>query len=329
MNRRRTLLIAGTWSALVLPVASLAQQLPSRVPRVAYVSGRGGPPDPSADAVREGLRELGYVEGKNIHVEYRYVRDKLHDIPGLVAELRQLKVDVLVTPTPSVITAARQATQTTPIVIVWAADPVATGMVSSLARPGGNITGITRLRIELNGKRLELLKELIPASAPVALVWDADELAAVRAHKEYMSAARVLKVNLLPLEVRAPKPDFDGAFQAAVKARAGAVIAIATTLILDNAKLFADVALKHRLPSMAEAAELAQAGALISYGADNDASFRRVAVYIDKILKGARPGDLPIEQARDFQLVINLKTAKALGITIPQSVLLQATRVIE
>ena len=328
MNRR-TLLIAGTWSALLLPVASRAEQPLSRVPRIAYLSGRAGPPDPSADAVRDGLRHLGYFEGKNIHIEYRYFRDKLHDIPGIAAELRQLKVDVLVTPTPSVMAAARQATQATPMVMVWAADPVATGMVRSLARPGGNITGITRLRIELSGKRLELLKELIPGSAPVALIWDADEPAAVRAYEEYVTAARVLKMNLLPLEVRAPRPDFDRAFQAAVKARAGAVVAVSTTLILSNAKPFADVALKQRLPFMAEAAELAQAGALISYGADNDASFRRVAVYIDKILKGARPGDLPIEQARDFQLLINLKTAKALGITIPQAVLLQATRVIE
>jgi len=322
------LLIAGTWSALVLPVAR-AQQPFSKIPRIAYLSGRGGPPDPSADAVREGLRQLGYVEGKNIHIEYRYFRDKLHDINGIVAELRQLKVDVLVTPTPSVMTAARQATQATPTVMVWASDPVATGMVHSLARPGGNITGVTRLRVETNAKRLELLKEFIPASAPVAVIWDADEPAAISAYKEYVTAARALKINLLSLEVRSPKPDFDGAFQAAVRARAGAVIAISTTLILSNAKPFAEVALRHRLPFMAEAAELVQTGALISYGADNDASFRRAAGYIDKILKGARPGDLPIEQARDFQLVVNLKTAKTLGISIPQSVLLQATQVIE
>jgi putative tryptophan/tyrosine transport system substrate-binding protein len=329
MNRRRLLLIAGTWSALALPVASRAQQPFPRMPRIAYLSGRAGPPDPSADAVRDGLRQLGYVEGKNIHVEYRYFRDKLHDIPGVVAELRQLKVDVLVTPTPSVMAAARQVTQTIPMVMVWASDPVATGTVHSLARPGGNITGVTRLRVELSAKRLELLKEFIRASAPVGVIWGADEPAAVSAYKEYVTAGRALKVNLLPLEVRAPKPDFEGAYQAAVNARAGAVIAISTTLILSHAKPFADIALKHRLPFMAEAAELAEAGALVSYGADNDASFRRVAVYIDKILKGAKPGDLPIEQARHFQLLINLKTAKALGITIPQSVLLQATRVIE
>jgi putative ABC transport system substrate-binding protein len=314
--------------ALGVPLAAIAQRQPGKVPRVAYLSGRSGLPDPSLDAVRQGLRELGYVEGKSIQFEYHYFGDRMDQIPGALAELVQ-RVDVLVSATYSVILAARQASKTVPIVALVNQDPVATGLVASLARPGGNITGISRLIGELSGKRLELLKELVPGVARVAVLWDADEKPSADGYQEYAAAARLLKVELLSLTVRSPKPDLEGAFQAAVKARAGALITIRNPLILGHARRIADLAVKHRLPSMFEGMEFIEAGGLISYSPDDYESFRRTAVFVDKILKGAKPGDLPIEQPTKFELVINMKTAKSLGIKVPQTLLLQATRVIE
>jgi putative ABC transport system substrate-binding protein len=329
MIARRKLLIALGAGAVAAPLAAFAQRQPAKIPRVAYVSGRSGPPDPSADAVRQGLRDLGYVEGKNILFEARYYRKKLDRTAELAAELGQLKADVLVSATMPVILAARQASATVPIVIVSGADPVKLGLVDSLARPGGNITGISRLTRELGGKRLELLKEVIPGLARVAVLRDVSEPATDYGFKEYESAARTLKTQLLPLEVRPPKPDLEGAFQAATKGRAGALVTIRNTLLLDHSRQIANLAIKHRLPSMYEGNEFIEAGGLISYSSNDTASFKRAAVFVDKILKGAKPADLPIEQATEFELAINLKTAKAIGLAISKDFMLRAHKVIE
>ena len=243
----------------------------------------------------------------------------------------QLKVDVLVVGTLSSIRAAKQATKTIPIVMVIAVDPVATGIVDSLARPGGNITGLTTLNRELSGKRLELLKEAVPRLSRVGVLWEADSRsqAAAIGFKEYEAAARALKIPLQSLEVRGPNPDFEGAFQAAAKGRASALITIRSALLVRYPKQIADLAIKNRLPSMYEGSQYVEAGGLMSYAANDTESFRRAAVYVDKILKGAKPADLPVEQPMKFEFVINLKTAKQIGLTIPPNVLARADRVIK
>ena len=321
-------------SAFVLTFAfggavALAQQ-PKKVPRIGYLSGRGAPsptnPDPSADAFRQGLRDLGYIEGKNILVEYRYAEGTLDRIPGLVAELVQLKVDVLVSPAGPAIRAARQATTTIPIVMVITGDPVATGLIDSLARPGGNVTGLTRLTRELSGKRLELLTETIPGISRIAVLWAAT--LGPETFNDYGAAARALKIQLQSLEVRGPHPDLEGAFRDAVKGRASAIITGRSTALIPYPKKIADLALKNRLPSMFEDTEYVEVGGLMSYSANDADQFRRVAVFVDKILKGTKPADLPVEQPTKFEFIINLKAAKQIGLTIPPNVLARATKVI-
>jgi len=327
MTTRRTLLISLGAGALVAPLAVVAQRQ-AKVPRVAYASGRAGPPDPSREAIRQGLRELGYVEGKTIEFESHYFGDRMDQIPGAMADLVR-KIDVLVAASPPVIEAARRATAAVPIVIVMTQDPVAAGLVASLARPGGNITGVSRLVRELSGKRLELLREIMPKVSRVAVLWDAGEKVAVQGYHDYAAAARILKIELLPLEVRRPKADLEGAFRAAVKGRADALVTIRNTFLLGYSRQIAEFAVKHRLPSMYEGSEFIEAGGLISYSPNDNESFKRSAVFVDKILKGARPADLPIEQASEFELVVNLKSAKAMGLAIPKDFLLRAHRVIE
>jgi putative ABC transport system substrate-binding protein len=306
-------------------------QQPKKVPRIGYVSASGGPgtPDPRFEAFRQGLRDLGYIEGKNILVEYRYAEGKQDPIPSLVAELVQLNVDVLVSPALPAIRAAKQATKTIPIVMVFNVDPVETGIVDSLAHPGGNITGLTRLTRELGGKRLELLKEVVARISRVGVLWDVDEASAAIGFKEYEAAAHAMKIQLQSLEVRGPKADLEGAFQAAAKGRASALITIRNGLLLRYPKRIADLAIKNRLPSMYEGSDFVEAGGLISYSANDAESFRRAATYVDKILKGAKPADLPVEQPMKFELVINLKTAKQIGLTIPPNVLARADKVIK
>ena len=315
-----------------LPAGFLAEaQQPGKVPRIGIVSGSGDPSDPGplVEAFRQGLRDLGYIEGKNILVEYRYVEGKLDRIPGLVAELVQVKVDVLVVgPLPS-IRAAKEATKTIPIVMVSFVDPVATGIVESLARPGGNITGLTTLARDLSGKRLEMLQEVVPRISRVGVLWDADAPGPAIAFKEYEAAARALKIHLQSLKVRGPNPDLEGAFQAAAKGRASGLITVRNPLLLRYPKRIADLAIKNRLPSMSEGGGFVEAGSLVSYSANDAGSFRRAAIYVDKILKGTKPADLPVEQPTKFELVINLKTAKQIGLTIPQSVLYRADKVIK
>jgi ABC-type uncharacterized transport system substrate-binding protein len=315
-------------TAVLIPVFPTQAQQPKKVPRIGFVTGSssGGP---YVDAFQLGLRDLGYDEGRNIVVEYRYAEGKNELFPGFVAELVQLKVDVLVITALPAIRAAKQATKTIPIVILINADPVAIGIVDSLARPGGNITGLAKLARELGGKRLELLKEAVPRISRVGVLWDSIGLALDLAFKEYEAVARELKIQIQSLEVRGPKPDLEGAFQAAVKGRADALITITDALINRYPKQIANLAIKNRLPSMCERNDYVEAGCLMSYSASDAEIYRRAATYVDKILKGAKPADLPVEQPTKFELVINLKTAKQIGLSIPPNVLARADRVIK
>jgi putative ABC transport system substrate-binding protein len=317
-----------TLGALLLALSFPAQaQQPAKIPRIGFQASSGDPssPGPQVEAFRRGLRDLGYTEGKNILVEYRYIEGKLDRVPSLVAELVQLKVDVLLLVTPSAILAAKQATKTIPIVMVTTQDPVAAGIVDSLARPGGNITGLTRLTRELGGKRLELLKEVIPGKSRVGVLWTQGT---TTSFKEYEPAARALKIPLQSLTVRGPNPDLEGAFQAATNGRANALITVSNALFYPYLTRIADLAIKNRLPSMHEVSAYVEAGGLMSYSSNDTENYKRTATYVDKILKGAKPADLPVEQPMKFELVINLKTAKQIGLTIPPNVLARADRVI-
>jgi putative tryptophan/tyrosine transport system substrate-binding protein len=318
-------------ATLLLGTVYAAAQQSTKIPRIGIVAG--GDPSPQVEAFRQGLRDLGYIEGKNILVEYRNHEGKVDRVPGLVAELVQLKVDVLVLSLLRAIRAAKQVTKTIPIVMVTTADPVATGLVASLARPGGNVTGLTRLTRELSGKRLELLKEVVPRITRVGILWDATFAAeasgSATALKEYEAAAPVLKLQLQSLEVRAPNLDLEGAFQAAVQGRTSALITVRGPVLSPHSKKIADLAIKNRLPSMCEASNYVEAGCLMSYSTSDTESFRRAATYVEKILKGAKPAELPIEQPTKFEFVINLKTAKQISLTIPPNVLARADRVIK
>src|SRR4029450_2731282 len=276
----------------------------------------------------QGLREHGYVEGKNIVIVYRFSEDKNDRLPERAAELFALKVELIVASGTPASFAAKQATSTIPIVMGGiAADPVETGLVASLARPGGNITGMSMMTADLGGKRLELLKQIVPRLARVAVFWNPPNLAYGPILRELEVAAPTLGVKLQRLEVRVPA-DFEGAFKAATRQRAGALIAPADPLISNRPRMVADLALKYRLPSMMDNKQFAEAGGLLSLGLDLVDSYRRAATHVDKILKGANPADLPMEQPTKFEFVINLKTAKALGLTIPQSLLQRADQVI-
>jgi putative ABC transport system substrate-binding protein len=330
MKRAAVLSVGITMVMLAVGVMAEAQQA-KKVPRIGYLSGAGDPsnPGPNVEAFRRGLQELGYIEGKNILVEYRYIEGKRDRVPSLVAELVQLKVDVLVSPNLPSIRAAKQATKTIPIVMVINWDPVATeGLIDSLARPGGNITGLSRLTRDLSGKRLELLKEVVPGISRVGVLEDADVPLQTKASKDYQAAGRALKIQLQSLEIRGPNPDLEGAFEAAVKSRIRALIATQITALLPYTEKIADLAIKNRLPLMFETGSSVEAGGLMSYAASDADLFRRAAIYVDKILKGAKPAELPVEQPTKFELVINLKTAKQIGLTIPPNVLARADRVI-
>jgi ABC-type uncharacterized transport system substrate-binding protein len=304
-------------------------QQPTNIPRIGYLSRTGDSknPGPQVEGFRQALRDLGYIEGKNILVEYRYIAGKTDSIPSLVAELVQLKVDVLVLGPMPAIRAAKQATKTIPIVMVTTQDPVAAGFVDSLARPGGNITGLTSLQRELSRKRLELLKEAVPGISRVGALLSAAQTR--DDFKWYEAPARSLKIQLQLLEVRDPNPDFDATFQAAAKGRANALITVSGSLFDRYIKRFADLAIKNRLPSMHEVSRYVEAGGLMSYSADDAESYRRAAYYVDRILKGTKPADMPVEQPTKFELVINLKTAKQIGVTIPPDVLARASRLIK
>ena len=277
----------------------------------------------------QGLRENGYVEGKNIVIEYRFSEDKNERLPALAAELVNLKVELIVASGTPASFAAKEATSTIPIVMGGlAANPVETGVIASLARPGGNITGMTIMSSQLGGKRLELLKEIVPSLARVAVFWNPPNPAYGPILKELEAAAQPLGVKLQRLEVRVPG-DFEGAFNAATKQRAGALIAPGDPLVTNRPQIVADLALKYRLPTMMDIKEFVEVGGLLSLGLNLVDSYRRAAKHVDRILKGAKPADLPMEEPTKFDLVVNLKTARALGLTIPQPILVQATQVIE
>jgi putative ABC transport system substrate-binding protein len=327
---KKILLLALCSLLLALGFSAQAQQ-PTKIPRIGIVGGSQDANNPrsGSNVLRQGLRDLGYVEGKNILVELRSAEGKTERFPSLVAELVQLKVNVLVSTSSVAVRAAKQASKTLPIVIVTNDDPVATGLVDSLAHPGGNVTGLTTLSRDLSGKRLELFKELVPTISRVGILLDADSPTASREFKGYEAAAPALKVQLQSLEVRGPIPDFPGTFAAAAKGRVSALIAVRISLINLNSKRIADLAIKNRLPLMNEASQFVETGGLVSYANSDAESFKRAAVFVDKILKGAKPADLPMEQPTKFELVINLKTAKQIGLTIPQSVLFRADKVIK
>jgi putative ABC transport system substrate-binding protein len=326
MNRKLLWLLTVFFVASGSPAE--AQQT-AKIPRIGYVSGTGDASNqgPYVDALRQGLRDLGYTEGKNLVIDYRGAEGKLDRIPSLVNDLVQLNVDVLVVPIPSAIHAAKHATKTIPIVMVTGVDPVADGLVHTFAHPGGNITGLATLSAQLSGKRLELLKEVVPRLSRVGVLRDVDERSGV--FKEYEAAANALKIQIQLLEVHGLNPDLEGAFQTAVKGRAGALITVTNANLFLQQKRIANLAIKNRLPSLYQGSSWVESGGLMSYSTDDLAIYRRAAVYVDKILKGAKPADLPVEQPTKFEFVINLKTAKALNLTIPQSVLFRADKVIK
>jgi len=304
-------------------------QQPTKLHRIGYLLGASSSfYTARIDAFQQGLNELGYTEGKNIVIEYRYADGKADRLPALAKELVGLKLDVIVaTTTPSVL-AAKKASATIPIVFVSVADPVASGLVASLARPGGNITGLTILAPELSGKRLELLKEAVPKATRVAFLWNSANPAQGLLWKESQAAAQELRLQLQSLEVRSSN-DFENAFEAALMERAQALITAPEPLINTHLKRIVEFAAKNRLPAMYAGPEVVDAGGLMSYAPDYTHQYRRAATYVDKILKGAKPGDLPIEQPTKFEFVINLKTAKQIGLTIPQSILYRADKVIK
>jgi len=312
--------------------AIVEAQQPGKIPQIGYLSRRGEAtptnPDPNANAFRRGLRDLGYVEGKNIVIHFRYAEGKTDRFPSMIAELLQLKVDILVSGTSQAIRVAKQATQTIPIVMAITGDPVADGLINSLARPGGNLTGLTRLTQDLSGKRLDLLKESVPKASRVGVLVDGSVQGSDDSFKLYEAAARVLKIQVQMLGTTGPNPALDDAFQAASVGRSTAMVAIYSAVFVRYAKQIADLAIKNRLPSMFEGSEFVDAGGLLSYSANDAENFRRAAIYVDKILKGARPADLPVEQPTKFEFIINLKAAKQIGLTIPPNVLARADKVI-
>jgi putative ABC transport system substrate-binding protein len=327
MDRRRFLLtsLAGV---LARPLAVEAQQV-ARVPRIGFLIASS----PSTIATRieafqQGLRELKYVEGKNIVIEWRYAEGKFDRLPALAAELVQLKVDVIVTAGPMDTRAAKKATSAIPIVMTWDQDPVGSGFVSSLARPGGNVTGLSSLAPEISAKQLELLKEIVPRLSRVVFLGNSAEPGNAQALRETEAAARSFGVQLQFSDVVAPN-DIEATIRAASSARAHAMLVLTSPVAFAHRRRLVALAADHRLPVIYHRRQFVEDGGLMSYGVSQHDLDRRAATYVDRILKGARPAELPVEQPTKFELVINLKTAKALGLTIPPSLLARADQVIE
>jgi putative ABC transport system substrate-binding protein len=330
MERRA--FVAGGFGFLAAPFAAAAQ--PSgRIPRVGYLSGgwRGDPPHVAGEAFRQGLRDLGYVEGRSLTLEIRFAEGRLDRYPALVTELVRLPVDVIVAPGTAAAQAARKATSTIPIVIVLAGNPVGDGLIKSFARPGGNVTGTTSVSPEMGGKYLELLREAVPTVSRVAVLWNPLSPPHVRLVKETEAAGRTLGLSVQPVSAQRPD-ELDGAFAAMARGAADGLIVLSDPMFDGSRRerfRIAELVAKGRLPTLYSIRELTQEGGLMSYGPNQPALFRRAAGYVDKILKGARPADLPVEQPTKFELVINLKTAKALGLTIPPTVLARADELIQ
>ena len=329
MDRRDTILALLVLGAA--PFAAVAQQA-AKIARIGYLSPNLASSPHLRDAFLQGLRDLGYVDGRNVVIEYRDAEGKSERFPALAAELVALKVDVIFVGGGTRVTlAAMQATRTIPIVFTGVGDPVGSGLVTSLARPGGNLTGLSTIGPELVGKRLELLKQAVPGVDRVAVLWLPGALGE-RTDKDMLTgadvAARALGVRLQFVEARGPD-EFARAFSDMSSARAGALTVLPSNRFLREHRRLVDLAAENRLPAVYTSREFVDAGGLMSYGANSADLHRRAATYVDKILKGAKPGDLPVEQPTKFELVINLKTAKALGLTIPQSVLARAHEVIQ
>jgi putative tryptophan/tyrosine transport system substrate-binding protein len=328
MNRRAFIIVAN-WSMLVVPL-SLEAQPPPKVAKIGLLT----PSSPAGsghlvEAFRQGFRELGYIEGKTFVLQARYGDGKSERLSELARELVRWNADVIVTSTDVATAAVRRQTRTMPIVMALSTDPVGTGFVASLARPGGNVTGLSNITAELSGKRLELLKEAVPGLARLAFLWNPDVRGAVLDYKETEERARSLRLELRSLEVYTAE-DLERAFATLRGERPQAFIVAAANLVMFARRTaIAQFAQSNRLASMYAAREYVDAGGLMSYGANVSDMFRRSALYVDKILKGAKPADLPVEQPTKFELVINLKTAKALGLTIPQTLLLRADEVIQ
>jgi putative ABC transport system substrate-binding protein len=312
---------------LALPFRAQAQQ-PTKIPRIGFLTA-SSPSVISArfESFRQGLRELGYVEGKNIVVEVRYAEEKLDRLRELAAELVRLKVDIIVSAGPQSTRAAKEATVTIPIVMAFDFDPVGNGFVASLARPGGNITGLSTLAPEISGKQLELLKETVPKLSRVAVLGNSTDPGNAQVLKEVELAAGALKVKLQYLDVRAPE-DIETAFRAASKGRADAILALSSFLFISQRKQLVDLAVKSRLPAIYDRREFVEDGGLMTYSVSQTDLFRRAATYVDKILKGRKPTELPVEQPMKFEFIINLKAAKQIGLTVPPNVLVRADKVI-
>ena len=325
---RRAFIVGGV-AGVAAPLAAAAQRV-GKLVRIGLLDYAGSDPASTARwrALRERLRELGYVEGQNVIFEPRWADGKAERLPSLAAELIAAKVDVFVAGGSSPALAARQATKSVPIVMATGGDPVELELAAGLARPGGNVTGVISLIGQLVVKRLELLKQLIPRASRIAVVRDPDNPSSALSLREAENAAHSFGIVVQAVGVRGPR-DLDAAFSAMKKSHIDAAILAENTRFLADRRRIADLAVTHRLPMLVAAKEFAEAGALVSYGTDYLDLFRRAAHYVDKILRGANPADLPIEQPTKFELVINLKTAKALGLTIPPSLLLRADQVIE
>ena len=325
MTKKIVVWLLVTFVAVNVSVAQ-AQQ-PTKIPRIGYLGGSAASNLARREAFRQGLRELGYVEGKNIVIEWRYSEGQPDRERAHAAELVRLKVDVIVTVGSNPTRAAKQATSTIPIVMAQDPDPVGNGFVASLARPGGNITGLSNLGPELSGKRLELLKEVVPRLTRVAVFGTSTFVSNAQIIKETELAAGVLKVQLQYIDVLDPK-DIETAFRGASKGRAQAVLVLAGAVFTSQRTQLAALAVKSRLPAIYSATEFVEDGGLMTYGANRSELARRAATYVDKILKGRTPADLPVEQPMKFEFIVNLKAAKQIGLTIPPNVLVRADRVI-
>jgi len=327
MNRRRKSLFAMGAGALAVPLASLAQQQ-AKVWRIGFLgpSSAAGS-EGRVEALRAGLREFGYLEGKNITIDFRWAEDRYERLPGFAGELARLKPDVIVTHGAAGVRAAKNATAAIPIVMAAVGDAVAVGLVASLARPGGNITGSTFFALELYGKRIELLKEIFPRAKRFAFLLNPDNPSSAPTYAATESTAKLLKVGLQQFATRDPG-ELDSAFSAMVKSRVDAVAVQEDPVFIRYFKAIAESAAKRRLP-VASGPELAEAGGLLGYGPNLLEMFRRAAYFVDRMLKGAKPGDLPVERPTRFELVINAKAARQIGVTIGQSILIRADKVIE
>ena len=327
---KRRVFISGAVAVLAVPLAAEAQEA-AKIARIGYLGTNRAANPHLHEALRQGLRDLGYVEGRNLMIEYRDAEGKVERLPALAAELVALKLDVIVAPGTPQALAAKQATKTIPIVFTAASDPVPDGLVTSLARPGGNVTGLASLSPELVGKGLEQLKQAVPRVSRVAVLWPPGGLGE-RTEKDMLkeadAAGRALGLRLQVVEARGPA-DLDRAFSDMARASAGALTVLPSSMFLSERRRLVDLAARNRLPAVYPQREFVYAGGLLSYGPNVADLFRRAATYVDRILKGANPADLPVEQPTKFELVINLKTAKALGLTIPPSVIQRADQVIE